>query len=77
MRGGDERYQVRFGGRTGYARTAIKEGYVKPIKKIFDNAKVSDHFAIIPTLQAPSGLSDAEQRLMEDAIASVIARQAA
>ena len=28
-------------------------------------AKVSDHFAIIPTLQAPSGLSDAEQRLYD------------
>jgi DNA topoisomerase-3 len=28
-------------------------------------AKVSDHFAIIPTLQAPSGLSDAEQKLYD------------
>ena len=33
-------------------RKALKDGYVKPNKKIFDNAKVSDHFAIIPTLQA-------------------------
>jgi DNA topoisomerase-3 len=26
---------------------------------------VSDHFAIIPTLQAPSGLSEAEQKLYD------------
>src|ERR1700758_5621171 len=27
-------------------------GWVKPNKRVFDNAKVSDHFAIIPTLEA-------------------------
>ena len=48
-----------------HAATALKGGYVKPTKRIFDNAKVSDHFAIIPTLQAPSGLSDAEQKLYD------------
>ncbi len=48
-----------------FARTALDEGYVKPSKRIFDNSKVSDHFAIIPTLQAPSGLSDAEQKLYD------------
>ncbi|KRH99340.1 DNA topoisomerase III [Curvibacter sp. PAE-UM] len=48
-----------------HAATALKGGYVKPNKRIFDNAKVSDHFAIIPTLQAPSGLSDAEQKLYD------------
>ncbi|MDB5845134.1 MAG: topoisomerase, partial [Polaromonas sp.] len=48
-----------------HAATAIKGNYVKPTKRIFDNAKVSDHFAIIPTLQAPSGLSDAEQKLYD------------
>ncbi len=48
-----------------HAATAIKGGYVKPMKRIFDNAKVSDHFAIIPTLQAPSGLSEAEQKLYD------------
>ncbi len=48
-----------------FARQAMDENYVKPSKRIFDNAKVSDHFAIIPTLQAPSGLSDAEQRLYD------------
>ena len=48
-----------------HAATALKGNYIKPNKRIFDNAKVSDHFAIIPTLQAPSGLSDAEQKLYD------------
>jgi DNA topoisomerase-3 len=48
-----------------FAKQAIAGNYVKPGKRIFDNAKVSDHFAIIPTLQAPSGLSDAEQKLYD------------
>jgi DNA topoisomerase-3 len=48
-----------------FAKQAIDNNYVKPSKRIFDNAKVSDHFAIIPTLQAPSGLSDAEQKLYD------------
>src|SRR6478609_4796015 len=48
-----------------YARQALDNSYVKPTKRVFDNSKVSDHFAIIPTLQAPSGLSDAEQKLYD------------
>ncbi|KRC29151.1 DNA topoisomerase III [Acidovorax sp. Root219] len=48
-----------------HARTALTNNYVRPSKRIFDNSKVSDHFAIIPTLQAPSGLSEAEQKLYD------------
>jgi len=48
-----------------FARQALDQGYVKPTKRVFDNAKVSDHFAIIPTLQAPHGLSEAEQKLYD------------
>ncbi|GAA4426438.1 DNA topoisomerase III [Acidovorax lacteus] len=48
-----------------HALTALNNGYVRPSKRIFDNAKVSDHFAIIPTTQAPSGLSEAEQKLYD------------
>jgi len=48
-----------------HAKTAIKEGYVKPNKKIFDNTKVSDHFAIIPTLLAPKSLSEIEAKLYD------------
>lgn len=48
-----------------HALTALNGNYIKPSKRIFDNSKVSDHFAIIPTLQAPSGLSEAEQKLYD------------
>ncbi len=48
-----------------FASMAVKGNYVKPSKRIFDNAKVSDHFAIIPTLQAPHGLSEAEQKVYD------------
>ena len=46
-------------------RRAINEGYVKPSKRVFDNAKVSDHFAIIPTLQAPKSLTEIEAKLYD------------
>ena len=48
-----------------HALVALNGNYIKPNKRIFDNAKVSDHFAIIPTLEAPSGLSEAEQKLYD------------
>jgi len=50
---------------SAHAKKALKEGYVKPNKRIFDNAKVSDHFAIVPTLQAPKHLSEIETRLYD------------
>lgn len=49
----------------GHARKALNEGYVKPTKRVFDNSKVSDHFAIIPTLQAPRSLTDIEAKLYD------------
>ena len=40
--------------------------WVRPNKKIFDNSKISDHFAIIPTLQAPpKTLSEPDQKLYD------------
>ena len=48
-----------------HAAKALQDGYVKPTKRIFDNTKVSDHFAIIPTLEAPGALSEAEQKLYD------------
>jgi DNA topoisomerase-3 len=48
-----------------HAAKALKEGYIKPSKRVFDNAKVSDHFAIIPTLQAPKALTEAEAKLYD------------
>jgi DNA topoisomerase-3 len=52
----------------GYAPHAariLKQGWVKPNKRIFDNKKISDHFAIIPTLQPPRHLSEAEGKLYD------------
>ncbi len=47
------------------ARQVLKNGWLKPNKKIFDNSKISDHFAIIPTLQQPGNLSEPEQKLYD------------
>jgi DNA topoisomerase III len=55
-------------GVTGYgtfAEQILKSGWVHPNKRIFNNAKVSDHFAIIPTALAPKGLSEPEQKLYD------------
>ena len=50
-----------------FARQVLDGGWVKPNKRIFDNTKVADHFAIIPTLQPPKvgGLSDAERKIYD------------
>jgi DNA topoisomerase-3 len=53
---------------TGYSTFAdriLKQDWVKPNKRIFNDAKVSDHFAIIPTALAPKGLSEPEQKLYD------------
>jgi len=55
-------------GQSGYkafAKQIQKQGWVKPNKRIFDNSKISDHFAIIPTLQSPGHLSEVEAKLYE------------
>jgi len=48
-----------------FADQILKSGWVHPNKRIFNNAKISDHFAIIPTTQAPRGLSEPEQKLYD------------
>ena len=55
-------------GDTNYAPFAgkiLSSGWVHPNKRIFNNAKVSDHFAIIPTGQLPKNLSEPEQKLFD------------
>lgn len=54
--------------RTGYkphADRILKEAWVKPTKRIFNNAKVSDHFAITPTQEIPDKLSETEQKIYD------------
>lgn len=48
-----------------FAKQILKAGWVKPNKRIFNNAKISDHFAIIPTSLEPKNLSDAETKLYD------------
>ncbi|MCU0785816.1 MAG: DNA topoisomerase III [Verrucomicrobia bacterium] len=48
-----------------FAEQILKSGWVRPNKRIFNNAKVSDHFAIIPTSLAPKHLSEPEQKLYD------------
>ncbi|MGB6008318.1 DNA topoisomerase III [Castellaniella sp.] len=48
-----------------FAAQAVAQQLVKPNRRIFDDKKVSDHFAIIPTLQIPRELSDAEFKIYE------------
>ncbi len=53
---------------TAYAQFAdaiLQHQWVKPNKRIFNNAKVSDHFAIIPTTEPPKGLNELEQKLYD------------
>ena len=54
--------------KSGYTRHAaqiLKKGWIKPNKRIFDNKKISDHFAIIPTIQRPRHISEAEGKLYD------------
>ena len=52
-------------GYEGLARNILKNGWVHPNKRIFNNAKISDHFAIIPTGAEPKSLSEPEQKIYD------------
>ena len=48
-----------------FAHQILARNWVLPNKRIFNNAKISDHFAIIPTSQAPKHLNEVEQKLYD------------
>ncbi|PYK10377.1 MAG: DNA topoisomerase III, partial [Verrucomicrobia bacterium] len=48
-----------------FARKVLDNNWVKPNKRIFNNAKVGDHFAIIPTGAVPRSLDDHERALFD------------
>jgi DNA topoisomerase-3 len=48
-----------------FSAKILKEGWVKPSKRIFNNAKISDHHAIIPTLESPEKLDDIERKVYD------------
>ena len=52
-------------GYSSFADKILTSDWVRPNKRIFNNAKVSDHFAIIPTGVLPKGLSEPEQKLFD------------
>jgi len=47
------------------SRQILKSQWVQPNKRIFDNTKVSDHFAIVPTGQLPKTLSEPEAKIFD------------
>jgi DNA topoisomerase-3 len=48
-----------------FSAQILNKNWVKPNKRVFDNTKISDHFAIIPTGQLPKSLSEPEQKLYD------------
>lgn len=48
-----------------FSSKILNSKWIKPNKRIFDNTKVRDHFAIIPTTQVPKNLSEPEQKLYD------------
>jgi DNA topoisomerase-3 len=48
-----------------FARKVLDNNWVKPNKRIFNDAKVGDHFAIIPTGAVSRSLDDYERKLFE------------
>ena len=48
-----------------FARKVLDNNWVKPNKRVFNNAKVSDHFAIIPTGAVPGSLDNHESAVFD------------
>ncbi|MDA0347161.1 MAG: DNA topoisomerase III [Verrucomicrobia bacterium] len=51
----------------GHAQKALQNNWIKPDKRIFNNAQISDHFAIIPT-NAPAKSLNADEAKLYDMI---------
>jgi DNA topoisomerase-3 len=61
-------YQTKFAGVAPYADLIRPLGGGKPLrksKKVFENSKVTDHHAIIPTGIIPQGLTELEQKVFD------------
>jgi DNA topoisomerase-3 len=48
-----------------HAEKALRNDWVKPTKRVFNNAKVSDHHAIIPTGASPAHLDEFERKIFD------------
>jgi DNA topoisomerase-3 len=47
------------------AAKVLQGGWVKPNKRIFNNEKISDHHAIIPTIESPDKLDEFERKVYD------------
>src|SRR5690606_10162242 len=58
--------QQRGGALAPFAGAILENNWVRTgNRRVFNNAKVSDHFAIIPTPEAPRHLNPAEQKIYD------------
>ena len=48
-----------------HAQKVLEKGWLKPTKRIFNDAKITDHNAIIPTDQVPKNLDEAQLRIFD------------
>ena len=48
-----------------HARKLLEAGWLRPNKRIFNNAQISDHFAIIPTAHEAKNLDDMEAKVFD------------
>src|SRR6266403_639937 len=48
-----------------YAEKALRNAWLKPTKRVFNNAKVSDNHAIIPTGASPAHLDEFERKIFD------------
>jgi DNA topoisomerase III len=48
-----------------HANKVLEEQWLGPNKRIFNNAQISDHFAIIPTVEEPKPLEDMEAKIYD------------
>jgi len=48
-----------------HATRVLDSSWVRPNKRIFNNAQISDHFAIIPTTQSAAKLDDLEAKVFD------------
>ncbi|MBA2242793.1 MAG: DNA topoisomerase 3 [Chthoniobacterales bacterium] len=48
-----------------HGRSVLEHGWLRPNKRIFNNAQISDHFAIIPTTTEPRNLDEMEGKVYD------------
>ncbi|MEP7078869.1 MAG: DNA topoisomerase 3 [Chthoniobacterales bacterium] len=48
-----------------HGQSVLGNGWVRPNKRIFNNAQISDHFAIIPTTTEPKNLDEMEAKVYD------------